>query len=213
MLGVAVRKLVTLPGPVLGTVCDLLEKMADPEWVEATKRFLRKENPWPVIQKIISDLLELIVTVNLPAVDSFRARDHFKVDTSGEVRIGWIGDNFCQVFLSGDGRVETDVPEATLNVYRLLKSSLDGPIIAELGEQIAEITLAQMFELLKRQGCGQQGVLITNGYTNVFYVRDAKGVLWAVGCLWVSGCGGWDVFAYSITDPDRWSGGLQVVSR
>lgn len=47
MLGVAVRKLVTLPGHVLGIVCDLLEKLVDPEWVEATKRFLRKEEPWP----------------------------------------------------------------------------------------------------------------------------------------------------------------------
>ena len=46
MLGVAVRKLVTLPAATLGLVCDLLEKFADPEWVEAAKRFLRKENPW-----------------------------------------------------------------------------------------------------------------------------------------------------------------------
>lgn len=41
MLGIAVRKLVTLPSQTLGVVCDLLEKLADPEWVEATKRFLR----------------------------------------------------------------------------------------------------------------------------------------------------------------------------
>jgi len=46
MLGVAVRKLVTLPIQVLGVVCDLLEKLSDPKWVEATKKFLRKENPW-----------------------------------------------------------------------------------------------------------------------------------------------------------------------
>ena len=47
MLGVAVRKLVTLPAQVLGIVCDLLEKFSDPEWVEAAKRFLRKEESWP----------------------------------------------------------------------------------------------------------------------------------------------------------------------
>ena len=47
MLGVAVRKLVTLPAQVLGIVCDLLEKLSDPEWLEASKKFLRKENPWP----------------------------------------------------------------------------------------------------------------------------------------------------------------------
>ena len=50
MLGTAVRKLVTLPNTTLGIVCDLLEKLADQEWVEATKKFLRKENPWPVLE-------------------------------------------------------------------------------------------------------------------------------------------------------------------
>lgn len=48
MLGIAVRKLVTLPPQTLGIVCDHLGKLADPEWVEATKKFLRKENPWGV---------------------------------------------------------------------------------------------------------------------------------------------------------------------
>ena len=47
MLGIAIRKLVTLPNNVLGIVCDLLEKLIDPEWVMALKKFLRKENPWP----------------------------------------------------------------------------------------------------------------------------------------------------------------------
>ncbi len=46
MLGVAVRTLVTLPTQALGVVCDLLQKMSDPDWEEATKHFLRKENPW-----------------------------------------------------------------------------------------------------------------------------------------------------------------------
>ena len=50
MLGIAVRMLVTLPAQVLGIVCDLLAKLADPEWVEATKKFLRKEEPRPEIK-------------------------------------------------------------------------------------------------------------------------------------------------------------------
>ncbi|MBI4120113.1 MAG: hypothetical protein HY454_01475 [Parcubacteria group bacterium] len=42
------RQLVTLPESTLGIVCDHLAKLADPEWVEATKKFLRKENPWGI---------------------------------------------------------------------------------------------------------------------------------------------------------------------
>ena len=49
MLGIAVRKLVTLPGSELGLVCDLLEKLSDPEWVALTKRFLRKEKTWEAV--------------------------------------------------------------------------------------------------------------------------------------------------------------------
>ena len=53
MLGIAVRKLVTLPIQILGIVCDLLEKLSDPEWVEALRKFLRKQNPWPEVWKTI----------------------------------------------------------------------------------------------------------------------------------------------------------------
>lgn len=62
MLGIATRKLVTLPSEVLGIVCDLLEKLTDPVWVSATKRFLRKQNPWPsgVIQVTPFDPVEFI---------------------------------------------------------------------------------------------------------------------------------------------------------
>lgn len=53
MLGIAVRMLVTLPATALGIVCDLLQKFSDPKWVEAAKRFLRKENPWPKVEELI----------------------------------------------------------------------------------------------------------------------------------------------------------------
>jgi len=64
MLGIAVRKLVTLPVSSLGIICDLLEKISDPQWVEATKRFLRKENPW-VKQWLWRKIDENTIEVNL----------------------------------------------------------------------------------------------------------------------------------------------------
>lgn len=162
----------------------------------------------------VTDLLELVATVALPAIGIFRTLDHFKVDRGVEVPIGWIGDNFRCMFLSGDGKLETDVAEATLRVHRLVKSSADAPIIAELGgEEVAETTLAYMFELMKRQNRGQDGVLLTNGWANIFYIRDAKGVLWAVFCNWYSGYRYWYVEAVPVTDPNRWYDGYQVISR
>ncbi len=59
MLGIAVRRLVTLPTEILGIVCDLLEKLSNPEWVQATKRFLRKENPWEIAKLKIWKTIKL----------------------------------------------------------------------------------------------------------------------------------------------------------
>ena len=89
------------------------------------------------------DLLEPVATVELPAVDTFLANDHFRVgDEVDGVKIGWLGSNFRHAFL---GKTETCVASATLRVQRLLKASLAAPIIAELGgEAVAETPLAQM---------------------------------------------------------------------
>lgn len=62
MLGIAKKKLATLPVEILGIVSDLLEKLSDPEWVLATKRFLRKENPW-------SCTFEVWKTIKLGSLD------------------------------------------------------------------------------------------------------------------------------------------------
>lgn len=209
MLGIAVRKLVTLPGEVLGIVCDLLEKLSDPEWVKALKRFLRKENPWA---NAAANLLEFVGTVVVSATTSkFVAKDKFKVDTSdsASVKISYLGNNFRERFL---GKTEDPITEQTLHYAKLRQSSVDDPIIAELGgEEKAETTLSAMFSLMELQGHGQDGVLLTNGYANVFYIRDINGVLCAVRVHWYGG--GWDVDAYSIEDPLRWGEGFRVFSR
>ena len=157
-----------------------------------------------------SDLLESVGTVNLSAIASFVAADRFRDDRKGEVVIGWIGDNFRRNFL---GKTETDVPATQLHVYKLVKSSVDGPIIAELGEEMSETTLGQMFEMMKAQGHGEDGTLLTNGCANIFYIRDDRGTVWAVYCGWFSVDGCWRVEAGPVADPDGWVAGGQVVSR
>ena len=207
ILGIAVRKLVTMPVPVLGIVCDLLEKLADQEWVEALKKFLRKENPW---LENVPTLLKFVGNVSLPTISEFDAEAHFKVTPAGErdtadVVIGWVGKNMDGL---AKGKVETDVAEATLRVHRLIEASVNASIIAELGNEVAETTLAQIYQLLKAQGHGQQGALLTNGFANVFYVGD-----WAVCCRWISDCDSWVVCARPFVSPDGWGAGRQVVSR
>ncbi len=59
MLGKAARILVTAPADMLGTLADLLEKVAygDPQWFVELKRFLRKEPCW--VSKSHSDIFYL----------------------------------------------------------------------------------------------------------------------------------------------------------
>jgi len=157
-------------------------------------------------------LLNLLGTVTVSAATKkFVAKDWLKVNTgkSASVKISWLGDNLKSWF---SAKVEEPIPEITLRYQELRKSSVDAPIIAELGgEAKAETTLAEMFALLERQKNGESGVLLTNGYANVFYIRDVNGVLRAVDARWFGD--GWLVDAYFVGDPFRWFDGGRVFSR
>lgn len=149
-------------------------------------------------------LLKRITTITAPAVQRFVAKDCLKV-----ANVGWTSNNFKKLFL---GKVEENVLEQKLAVSRLERASLDAPILAELGDK-AEVSLAYLFDLLKKQSKGEDGVLLTNGYANIFYVRSTDGNLWAVRADWDSHNRYWDVEAASVEDPCRWRGGRQVFSR
>jgi hypothetical protein len=164
------------------------------------------------LEPVPESLLEFIGTVEIPATtEKFVARDKFVKDTGRKVKvkISYIGGDFVENFL---GKVEKPFTGSTLRYGRLREPSVDGPIIAELGgEQKAETTLAEMFALIKRQGNGQSGLLLTNGYANILYIRDINGVLWAVDCSWYAY--GWGVDAYSVEYPSSWHDGFRVFSR
>lgn len=150
-------------------------------------------------------LLELVATVKIGGAEQFAAADHFMV---GQAGIAWLGDNFRNNFLS---KVEEDVQTATLNVWKLRKNALDELIRAKLGADREETALAYLFGLLAQQADGKTGPLLTDGRANIFYIRDAKGVIWAVGADRHSV--GWSVDALSVTSPRRWLAGCQVFSR
>jgi hypothetical protein len=188
---------------VLGPLTDFFTKLLSkdgPKWLCEFKKFLRKERVWA------QEILELVGIVKIPATSKFVAKDYFTTSIKA-VKFAWIGDNFKQHFLH---KVEEPQGEMELRVSQLKKNSLDKPILAELGDK-AETTLSAIWELLTKQPNGESGVLLTNGYANIFYVRDAKGVLWAVSAGWHGD--GWSVDAYSVEAPLEWYEGYLVFSR
>lgn len=164
-----------------------------------------------VAVKLLESLGIVAITA---ATTSFVAKEKFVRDTSrnAKVKISYLGDNFKAWFLNGDGKTEDPESVQTLRYHKLRQSSVDGPIIAELGgRELAETTLSEMFSLMEKQGKGEDGVLLNNGYANIFYIKDSAGVLRAVYVGW--GGGGWGVNARSVEGPGRWNAGCQVFSR
>lgn len=210
----------TLVRELPGLMRDFTKKVLGPgglEWLQGFKLFLKKQNPWPVIPtaqtiaKAVSDLLRFVKEVKLPAIATFLVKDHIKVGEIEGVKIGYVSEDFTREFGS---KVENEVAEATLKIHQLKKNSVDSPIIAELGgETVVETTIGQMFEMMKKQGRGQRGNLLTNGYANIFYAQNASGVPWAVSCYCYSVSGDWSVFAIPVTYPNLWYEGRRVFSR
>ena len=205
---------------VAGPLKDFAGKLCGVEgevWLTAFKKFLRKENPWEIPVESASplrpSLLELVGTVSVPVTtEKFVVRERFVINAGRKaaVTISYLGGNFREWFL---GKTEEPMAETTLRCYMLHKASVDGPIIAELGgERKAETYLAGIYALMALQPRGEKGVLLTNGYANIFCVYDVNGVLRAVGVSWNAGVGGWGVGASSVGDPGGWSGGDQFFS-
>ncbi len=160
---------------------------------------------------VVKSILDFVTSVRVPAQGRFVARDHFMVDTSdeAEVKIGYLGANFQTWFL---GKIEEPVGEAELAIHTLTEPALDAPILEELGER-AETTLSQFWALLKAQGRGEVGPLLTNGYANIAYIHDSEGTLRAVRARWDAADGAWRVHADSVEHPIGWRASRQVVSR
>lgn len=203
MLGTVVQKLVTLPDFMLGIVYDLLEKLADQEWHDALKKFLRKENPW-----VVTSLLKDAGTVTIPAIPKFDVAAHFREITeedlkTAEVPIGFMNDNAKLIVKD---MVEVGVAAATLRQHMLLENSADIPIIVELGgaQNVMSITTSwgQMYEAMKVLG---------HGLSFTSYIPDADDTIWGVRFRWQPGYGYWDVYAFPGTRRE-WYPGDRVVS-
>ncbi|MEK7609666.1 MAG: hypothetical protein AAB470_00905 [Patescibacteria group bacterium] len=159
---------------------------------------------------IINKLLEFVTQVRVDAVKQFITADRFKAGQTidGVKYHSSFGDNFNLHFLP---KIEGDVQAVDLQVHKLLQNSKDLGIRTEIGEDKEETKLAHLHHLLTLQGNGEKGVLLTNGYANIFYIRGIDGNLWAVHARWYDG--GWYLGADSVGCSDGWDAGRQVFSR
>ncbi len=219
MLSIVLREFIT--GPLNQLIVNLGGRDGG-QWEREFKQFLRKEPCWTNGQvaqvaqpKPTSSILELVSTIAVSAnTGKLVAKESFVINTkrNAPVRISYLSDNFTAWFLHGDGKIEDPISDQTLRYATLREASMDGPVIEELGgEAKAETTLSEMFSLMVSQKHGEDGVLLNNGYANIFYIKDSAGVLRSVRAHWY--VGGWDVHAFSVSFPSRWDAGGRVFSR
>lgn len=163
--------------------------------------------------QIISRVIESLGTVLITAArtEKFIARDKFVInrDCNAKVNIYFLNDNFINWFLN---KVEGPIGQQLLKCGKLRKPFTNISIVDDLGGEVkAETTLSELFCLMKIQGKGQEGILLTNGYANIFYIKDISGVLRTVSTCWFDG--GWHLNASFFDSLNEWSEDRQVFSR
>ena len=219
------RRTLIMPKDRYNLVRDFAHKLSGSEgekWMVQRKKFLRMEPTWitgevaasqvPTEPATPEPLLELM-DGNIPVgatTARFIAKNKFKLKKDGGI-CSYLGDNFKNWFLKGEGKIEELFIGGTFCSRKLLRNSLDAPIIKELDDkEKAESSLTEMYSLMAKQSNGENGALSLIVW-NIFYIPDSKGVLRAVNVGWDGG--GWDVFADSVLRPGDWSAGYLIFSR
>jgi hypothetical protein len=150
-------------------------------------------------------LTHRVAEIDLPATaETFVARDRFS--KLAGVRYATLWEDFKARYLA---KTEPPQPARRLAKYKLTRIAPDLPIIAELGgAERVESRLTDIFELLRRQPRGEAGLLQTNGFANIFYVRDQAGVLCAIRLGLADD--GWVLDAIPVEDPLAWNGQHEI---
>lgn len=164
-------------------------------------------------EQVKTTLLRAVASspATVPAVKAFTLNK----DALKQANIGYTWGYFDDEML---GMEVGEVGAGVIAVAELLKNSVDGPIMAEIGEDQVEIHLGHWFALICAQAQGHKsepGPLFVDGRANIAYFKgkgkNAKRR--AVRFDWSSGDRCWSVGATSAENPDPWRDGNQVLSR
>ncbi len=186
---------------------DLFQEVVKPLLLDAVTRV------YSAGKMIDSALLEGVKMIPLVPIADFDPAKKFVKGTQDGVKIGWVGDNLKGILKR---HKKISVSKANLRCHKLKEPSVDGPIVKALGgRELISTNFAHMWEMMKKQGNGEEGDLLVNGYANIFYIPDPEdeAVIWAVRCSWNAVLGGWYVVAFSITSPYGWFADYRVFSR
>lgn len=164
------------------------------EWLAEFKKFLRKEATW--VKTDETPTLELLGTIHMPATErKFFIRKYFVVNDQkkADVNIRYLNDFFIKKLYN---KIELFKPKRTVRRHKLLINIVDKSMVIRLGgEEVAVTTLQDVWHLMRLQGEGENGNLLTNGKVNIFFVHDENNEIVAVSLDWNEF--GWGIEAFS----------------
>ncbi|MFA6586076.1 MAG: hypothetical protein WCS86_02855 [Candidatus Paceibacterota bacterium] len=130
--------------------------------------------------------IQYISSIEIP-IESipFVAKEKF-TKNNDSIKIGKIGESFMEWF---GNKIETPTRINPVILYygKLSNFLCDSIIVMWIGEEKIETNLQDIYFLMSKQSHGNKGVLITNGKSNVFHVRDKKNIMRTIYLCWYTG--------------------------
>lgn len=157
-----------------------------------------------------SGLLEFVTTTTTSAVKRFAVADVLGctgLNIDG-LPIALLGDNFKAQF---GNTVEENIPASELLVSRLTRYADAIEIAGAVPREKRAVRISQVYQLVLNQERTGSGLLLTNGWANLFLAYGADGNIWVVFIRRYSD--GWYFYANPLGGPVRWFDGSQVFSR
>ena len=165
------------------------------------------------MQRTPSLMFETTV-IKRPGIDEFLPSHAFVVDVAPEatIKISHRDKHFVSAFVEGETPLKVFPASQRIRYAKLQTFMNHGPIIQALGgEGRCTTSLVDIFLLLLKQGDGQPGVLLTNGFGNCFYSLDRRNAPRVIRVIWDAG--GWNISGLSRDMRQGWHAGYQVFAR
>lgn len=118
----------------------------------------------------------------------------------------WVSDSLCERF---DLRVVSSAPARPYVASLLKKNAYDQRILLELPSGYLS-TLEDIAGFIEIQADGQEGLFLTNGCANIFYVEGRSSEVFSVHTFWLSDRCGWGVRDWQLDEHGQWRAERQV---
>ena len=180
---------------------DVLKAEIERATINALKKLGSR---YPVLAE--TTLLKPVAQATVPArTKPFNAAEFYQTGPGL-----YVDDTFADRLDVNARRTVDSAPERPYVASLLKANAYDMDIRKELPETHLS-TLEDIAGLIEAQPNGKSGLLLNNGYANIFYVEGKNGEVFAVNVDWGSGNREWNVRGWELGEIGNWNAGRQVL--